>query len=215
MRFVRSEALRYLGARQDDKDAGILVDMAYLKLRNEVQARYVLQKYDCTVDEDGVTLACGVRFTSRALASHLAGCSQLLLLGATLGSRVDIAIRRLAMLSVAEGAAAQAVAAALIESYCDEVQAGADTGSLKQRPRFSPGYADWNLHEQKLLFQVLECEKRIGLTLTDGLMMAPSKSVTAVIGLSESVECVWNKCMACGNKDCPYRDADASDASKK
>lgn len=207
MKYNRKEALRYLRARPDDETAGILVDTVYLKLRNEVQARSVLQKHSITVDEAGVTLDTGVRFTSRDLARHLKGCDKALLLAATLGSRVDVAIRRLALGSVAEGAAAQAVAAALIESYCDSVQAQADTDGLAQRPRFSPGYGDWRLEEQRLLFPVLDCAKRIGLTLTDGLMMAPSKSVTAIIGLSEDVACMWNKCMTCGNVNCPYRDA--------
>lgn len=205
MDFNRREALRYLRARPDDKEAQLLVDTVYLKLRNEVQARHVLQKYRVAVDATGVTLEGGTRFNSRDLAAYLKGCEEALLLGATLGSRVDAAIRRLALGSVAEGAAAQAVAAALIESYCDEVQAKFDTGGLAQRPRFSPGYGDWDLAEQRLLFPVLNCAKLIGLTLTEGCMMAPSKSVTAVIGLSEDVQCVWNKCMTCGNINCPYR----------
>ena len=205
MEFNQREALRYLRANPKDKDSQNLVDLVYLKLRNEVQARSVLQRLSVTVDDAGVTLDTGVRFTSRDLARHLKGCDSVLLLGATLGSKVDVAIRRLALGSVAEGAAAQAVAAALIESYCDEVQSKVDTGALQQRPRFSPGYGDWDLAEQAKLFPVLNCAKQIGLTLTDGMMMAPSKSVTAIIGLSESVECVWNKCMTCGNVNCPYR----------
>ena len=205
MDFNRREALRYLRARPDDKEAQLLVDTVYLKLRNEVQARHVLQKHRVAVDATGVTLESGTRFNSRDLAAHLKGCEEAVLLGATLGSRVDAAIRRLALGSVAEGAAAQAVAAALIESYCDEVQARFDTGGLAQRPRFSPGYGDWDLAEQRLIFPVLNCAKLIGLTLTEGCMMAPSKSVTAVIGLSEDVQCVWNKCMTCGNINCPYR----------
>ena len=170
-----------------------------------MQARHVLLKAKVKVDAEGVTLESGTRFTSKDLAAHVKGCQEVLLLGATLGSRVDAAIRRLALGSVAEGAAAQAVAAALIESYCDEVQAQFDTGGLAQRPRFSPGYGDWNLAEQRLLFPVLNCAKLIGLTLTEGCMMAPSKSVTAIIGLSTDVQCVWNKCMTCGNINCPYR----------
>ena len=197
--------MRYLRARPDDKEAQLLLDTVYLRLRNEVQARHVLQKHRVAVDATGVTLEGGTRFNSRDLAAHLKGCEEALLLGATLGSRVDAAIRRLALGSVAEGAAAQAVAAALIESYCDEVQARFDTGGLAQRPRFSPGYGDWDLAEQRLLFPVLNCAKLIGLTLTECCMMAPSKSVTAVIGLSEDVQCVWNKCMTCGNINCPYR----------
>jgi len=205
MNFNHKEALRYLRAKPDDEAAGILVDTVYLKMRNEVQAHHTLQRHKCTVDATGVTLECGVRFTSKGLAKHLEGCEELLLLGATLGVRVDAAIRRLALLSVAEGAAAQAVGASLIESYCDEIQAKLDTGELKQRPRFSPGYGDWDLVEQKLLFKVLDCAKTIGLTLTEGCMMVPSKSVTAIIGLGKTNDCVINKCMTCTNVNCPYR----------
>lgn len=208
MKYNRKEALRYLRADIKDEQSKILVDTVYLKIRNEVQARCIIKKYNITIDKNGINLDCGLRFTSKDLATHLSGCSQVLLLAATLGSRVDTAIRRLTLESVAEGAAAQAVAAALIESYCDEIQAKEDTEGLLQRPRFSPGYGDWDLIEQKLLFKVLDCSKIIGLTLTDGLMMVPSKSVTAVIGLSTDVKCIWNKCMTCGNINCPYRNTE-------
>ncbi|MBR2220113.1 MAG: Vitamin B12 dependent methionine synthase activation subunit, partial [Phascolarctobacterium sp.] len=67
---------------------------------------------------------------------------------------------------------------------------------------------DWDLLEQRKLFAILECEKKLGLTLTDGLMMAPSKSVTAVIGLSEEASCVWKKCLSCNNINCPYREVE-------
>ena len=207
MRYSRVEALRYLRAQANDEAAGILVDTVFLKLRNEVQARHALQKHACEILEDGVLLDCGVKFTSKDLAKHLAGCKEVLLLAATLGAKVDIAVRRLALESVSEGAAAQAVAATIIEGYCDEVQERVES-DVYQRPRFSPGYGDWNLSEQRKLFAILECEKKLGLTLTDGLMMAPSKSVTAVIGLSDRVECLWKKCLQCNNVNCPYREVE-------
>lgn len=211
MQFRRREALRYLKAQQNDKAAGILVDTVYLKMRNEVQARYILQRQNCTVDANGVTLVCGVRFNSKLLAKNLQDCEEVLLLGATLGARVDSCIRRLAVLSVAEGAAAQAVGAALIESYLDELQEKLqrelEKEGLYQKPRFSPGYGDWPLEEQKLLFPVLDCARRIGLTLTEGCMMAPSKSVTAVIGLTrEKLSCVQHKCESCSNINCEFRE---------
>lgn len=207
MNFNHKEAMRYLRANPKDEAASILIDTVYLKLRNEVQARHTVKHYKCIVDAEGVTLDCGVRFSSKNLAKHLADCDEVLLFGATLGVRVDAAIRRLAMLSVAEGAAAQAVGAALIESYCDEVQAKLDTGRLKQKTRFSPGYGDWNLTEQKLLFSLLDCAKTIGLTLTEGGMMVPTKSVTAIIGLTEAETCVsrQHKCSECANLKCEFR----------
>lgn len=207
MNFNHREAMRYLRANPKDEAASILVDTVYLKLRNEVQARNIVKRYKCTVDAEGVELEGGVRFNSKNLAKHLQGCKEVLLLGTTLGVRVDAAIRRLAMLSVAEGAAAQAVGASLIESYCDEVQAKQDTGSLRQKTRFSPGYGDWDLAEQKKMFALLDCAKAIGLTLTEGCMMVPTKSVTAIIGLTEEDTCVskGHKCNECSNVNCEFR----------
>ncbi len=205
MRYHQAEALRYMRVPATDRETANLLDLVYLKLRNEVQARSVIRKFVCTLMEDGVLLDCGVKLNSKDLARHLKGCQEVLLLAATLGSRVDIAIRRLTLGSVTEGAAAQAVAASVIEGYCDEVQAGYAT-ELYQKPRFSPGYGDWLLEEQQKLFRLLDCSKQIGLTLTDGLMMVPTKSVTAVIGLTREAVCVQKKCARCENSECPYRE---------
>lgn len=206
MKFNQKEAIRYLGGKKGDQATEILVDTVYLKLRNEVQARSVWQKYSCHVEADRVVLDGRVELLSADLARHLRDCKEVIVFAATLGIKVDSAIRRIALTSVAEGAAAQAVAAALIESYCDEQQEQIDTGSLHQRPRFSPGYGDWDLAEQRKLFNLLDCSKKIGLTLTDGMMMVPTKSVTAVIGIAEDAVCVWNKCMTCKNINCPFRE---------
>lgn len=52
---------------------------------------------------------------------------------------------------------------------------------------------------------LLDCAKRIGLTLTDGYMLTPIKSVTAVIGLTEDTVCNNSKCAACVNRACEFR----------
>ena len=56
-----------------------------------------------------------------------------------------------------------------------------DSG-LAVRPRFSPGYGDLPLALQREVFAALDCPRRIGLTLSDSLLMSPTKSVTALIG---------------------------------
>ena len=44
------------------------------------------------------------------------------------------------------------------------------------------------------------------ITLTEGYLMMPSKSVTAVIGVSRApAACVIEGCEACGKKDCAFR----------
>ena len=50
-------------------------------------------------------------------------------------------------------------------------------------PRYSPGYGDFALENQKGIFNLLSPSKYTGLTLKDNMIMVPEKSVTAVIGI--------------------------------
>ena len=51
--------------------------------------------------------------------------------------------------------------------------------------RFSPGYGDLPLAMQQDVMEALDCGRTVGITLTDSLLMTPSKSVTAIIGMKE------------------------------
>lgn len=220
--FNKQEALRYLGAAPGDTEAGVAVDLAFLKLRNELQPRYTASRFPCRVETDmievdtGAGRAADVKFFSRNLARHLQCCRELFIFGATLGIKVDIALRGLLLNSTLAGAAAQAAAAALIETYCDDccaqLEAQLPRGQILVS-RFSPGYGDWPLTEQKKLFPLLSGAGKIGLTLTDGCMMAPVKSVTAIIGVRTGQEPTYinmtaltkNKCAGCENLACAFR----------
>ena len=72
-------------------------------------------------------------------------------------------------------------------------------------PRFSPGYGDLPLSAQKNIFAVLDPERRIGLTLNSSLLMSPSKSVTAFVGLGNTEKRGSNKCSLCEKTDCTLR----------
>ena len=104
----------------------------------------------------------------------------------------------------------QAAAAAMLEDYCDRINEEIRENYEKQgyylRPRFSPGYGDFPLDCQPALLAGLDAGKRIGITLTDSLLMAPSKSVTAVMGVaSVRSDCIIEGCESCGRADCRYR----------
>ena len=241
--FNRMEAMRYFRAQSGDAQAEAAVDIAYEKLKGELQPRYTVKRFGCCVCCEGdnkvpsvVRLDNGTQFHSKALARYVGEAKELFLFGATLGSRVDIALRRMALTSVAEAGAGQAVAAALIETYCDDCCADLQrhlTGGKQLKWRFSPGYGDWPLEEQRILFPVLDCAHTIGLTLTESCMMAPIKSVTAVMAITEAAEknesatenkkektvfqnfnCKQkektfsnanNKCLHCSKIDCEFR----------
>ena len=81
----------------------------------------------------------------------------------------------------------QAAGAMFTETFVDVLnqniarQAAADGWQVN--PRYSPGYGDVPLDTQRIFFSLLPCTSKIGLTLTDSLVMAPEKSVTAFIGM--------------------------------
>ena len=72
--------------------------------------------------------------------------------------------------------------------------------------RFSPGYACWDVREQKWVLPALEADK-LGVTLTEGFMMSPRKTITFAMTLADSpVESRHeHSCGTCGMIDCLYK----------
>ena len=73
--------------------------------------------------------------------------------------------------------------------------------------RFSPGYGDLPITIQREFVRVTDAEKRIGLTVNEGGILLPRKSVTAIIGLSkEPIPKQRRGCAYCNmNKTCQFR----------
>jgi len=120
---------------------------------------------------------------SAALMKNLTGCDRIILFGATVGVGIDRLIAKYGVLSPSKALMLQALGAERIEALCDEFCRDMESVYGKLRPRFSPGYGDLPLTIQREIFAYLGCPKRIGLTLNESLLMSPSKSVTAIIGI--------------------------------
>ena len=73
------------------------------------------------------------------------------------------------------------VVAPAVENFC-QILGEAKSGA-RLRPRFSPGYGDLPLEMQKDIFSLLGCPSNVGITLNESLIMSPSKSVTAIVGI--------------------------------
>ena len=146
---------------------------------------------------------------SKSLLKNLDGCDEIVLFGATIGIEFDRLMQRYIHLSPAKAFILQGIGAERIESLCDafceEMKTDAEKRGKFTRPRFSAGYGDFTLDAQKDIFSVLDCARKIGLTLTDSLIMSPSKSVTAIVGISDTPSCKAHKCASCDKKDCEYR----------
>ena len=188
-RISLKEIYRYMGMKERDADASIQaeVEKQLARLLKTVRVRSFCQIFPLCFKKSDFTLG-PVRIQSRDLRKNLSGCDRAALFGVTLGLEVDRLIYRLGRTALGEAAITDACAAAAVEAVCDELceklREEARRQSRQLRPRFSPGFGDFTLAYQPCLLQALNLSGRIGVCLTDGGMMTPTKSVTAVVGLT-------------------------------
>jgi len=139
-------------------------------------------------DGEEITLAGNLTFSSKKLSALLKDCPEAVLMGATAGSAIMDAIREktnsddLTAAVVYDATASEMVDAALdwIMDYLNQ-QLRRDAKRMLPR-RFSAGYADFKLENQKMIYEKLEMGK-IGVAINSGFILLPEKSVTAISGI--------------------------------
>lgn len=215
MTIDRAETLRYLRMGAVEPDAVLAARLD--KVETEVKAAcrpvayWRLETVAPGAEPGGLKIG-PLAVRSCALARVLHGCRHAFLFCATLGAGVDALLRRYSQTSGADALMAQAVATTAIEAYCDScrdrLQAEPAVAGEQLRMRFSPGYGDLPLETQRPLLQILDSGRRTGIVLTDTLLMIPSKSVSAIIGVGPAPTTSYpSGCKGCSKIDCAYRRA--------
>lgn len=69
--------------------------------------------------------------------------------------------------------------------------------------RFSPGYCEWSVAEQELLFSLLP-NNFCGITLSNSFLMSPIKSVSGMIAIGKGLKQKGYQCHWCNDKSCMY-----------
>lgn len=213
----RREIYRYLGYRGMTPDDTIMqmVEEVLQDLFRVICPRNIYQIYECSINEHKIYLENGIQrdgitIQSRNLSDNLSQCEKVILMAASLGIGADKLLQRYEITNIAKASVLQACGAACIEAYCnllqEEIRQQMQKEGMYLRPRFSPGYGDLPLDTQQIVFDCLQCTKRLGLTLTDSLLMYPTKSVTAFIGITKNKQsCHIAKCSTCENTGCEFR----------
>ena len=182
----RREILRYMGCKAGDSQIDGLLDSCICESSNALSYKVVYTEVPILKDRDGIKLG-EITIVSRDLQKCLSGCDKAIIFAATVGLGIDRLINKYGRINPSRAVCFQAIGAERIEALCDafckDVSQKYAEHCRKLRPRFSPGYGDLPLSLQRDIFNLLSCEKRIGLTLNDSLLMSPSKSVTAIVGI--------------------------------
>ena len=219
----RKEIRRYLGyyGKKADEEIEEQIGICLEEMCTAAEPRAVFRRCGLILYEDGriqITALPEDRVqgtlletASKSLARNLRGCCGAYLMAVTLGQGPDLVVRRAGVLSPGKMVICQAAGAAMTEAWCDEVnreiREQAARMGLGCRPRFSPGYGDLPLTLQRDFERALDMKKEIGIALTDSLLMVPTKSVTAIIGLTqENTDCDIKGCETCSSAEgCSFR----------
>lgn len=181
-KFNMKEILRYISG---DESLIPMVEECLEECQNELIYKVCYLYVPIKAGEGFVEFPFG-NAKSCALAKNLSNCREAVIFGATVGIGLDRLIAKYGRISPAKGVIFQGIGAERIEALCDEFINDLEKEGLMFKPRFSPGYGDLPLEFQKDLFRVLDCPRKIGLSLTESLLMSPSKSVTAIAGIIEN-----------------------------
>ena len=197
-----AEAARYLGVR-GAPDPELLERIAARSsaLMEAAKPRLVWRRLPITEENDYL-------IAGQDLKKLLRGCTDLVLFAATLGSEVELLIRRAQARDMSEALILDACAGSAIENVCDNFCAdlAAQVAPNYLTDRFSPGYGDLPLEHQKVLFPALNVTRRLGVTLTESGLMLPQKSVTAILGVSPTPRARRSGCAGCPmHETCAFR----------
>ena len=187
----RSEAIRYMGYHGTQPDEAVQASLTRCgeALQQAAEPKSIYRVFPLQhIDAQTLEIA-DVQIHSKNLARNLQGCSEVCLMAATLGIGPDRLIARASAVRMSDAVIYQAAAAAMVETYCDEVnerirQDAAQRG-MYCRPRFSPGYGDFPIAHQRDFSRLLDTPRKIGLACTPSLLLTPQKSVTAVLGVAK------------------------------
>ena len=213
--ICKKEILRYAGCKgTTDELLQFLLDECLEEVLPKLSYKVCYMELPISIVENTCDFGC-MQIQSKDLVKNLNGCEKVLLFAATIGVEIDRAIAKYAHVSPTKAVLMQAIGAERIEALCDmfcqEVQNEIKMQGKKNaaiRPRFSPGYGDLPLETQTKILTILHGFKTIGVSLNDSLLMSPSKSVTAFVGVDISGQEKKNKrhsCSTCEKTDCVYR----------
>ena len=140
------------------------------------------------IGENGILLSNAVFLCGSRFASMAKNAAFIWFAAVTVGEKV--VVERDRQQNVSDSVVYDAVAGEMADSTMDMMQKMASAelariGMVLDKNRYSPGYGDMLLEEQKLMFSVLNMSE-MNLKLTDSCFIVPEKSVTAVAAVMVS-----------------------------
>ena len=149
-----------------------------------------------------------IAFDSEVIARLLERCKKVAVFTLTIGNYLEETVAQLANRLILQAAVLDAIGSDVTEKLADFVQDKVSEVARNQgltiSRRFSPGYCDWNVNQQKMIFRAMG-DDSAGVRLTDGCLMMPRKSISGIIGIGPHEVENYNPCKTCDKQDCVGR----------
>ena len=185
----------------------------------EIEEAYDLIQPSCSyrimdirrVRHPRVTLEEGLVITSEVLSWVLLPCQKVVIFVASIGRSLEERVSQL----MKEGHILKATildaigSEAAEKTICylqDTIRGVANLDDAEITLRYSPGYCDWDITQQRAIFRAMNSAP-LGVNLTRECLMVPRKSVSGVIGLgwSQKRRLRLSPCRFCTKQDCKNR----------
>lgn len=202
------EIMRYARIQGADDTYDALIDECIKEAEPVLSYRVCYSILQVSYEDQRLCLG-NISAPYQTIIKAIRDADEVLLFAATVGAPFDRLIQKYSVLEPSKALMMQAIGAERAESLCDAF-CEKTANELREAgkcllPRVSPGYGDIPMTMQRDVFAVLDCPRKIGLTLDESLLMSPSKSVTAIAGIADGCVHVKDKCIECDKSDCVYR----------
>lgn len=184
--------LRRLGYEKDehpDRHTLSLIEenVAVALSNSECSGAYRILKIE-SIKTGGVELEGGRPMKSSSISKFLSDCQYAALIFATAGGKITGEIESdIHGAKMTEALILDAAGSEIVEAATDQMQSIVSAtvkkhGLRTKDARFSPGFGDFLLSNQKMIFDALDMSSH-GIELTKTFQLVPEKSVTAICGL--------------------------------
>lgn len=203
--FDKKEILRYSGTSEETPQISNLLKECLEEVKDSLSYKVCYAYFPIDLSGEAVDLSFTTTY-SKDLRKNLQNCRSIILFAATVGTQLDRLITKYTRISPSKALMLQAIGTERIESLCDEFCRYIEKEYGYTVPRFSAGYGDLPLDIQKEIFSALDPTRKIGVTLNQSMLMSPSKSVTAIVGITDCENKIKeHNCKSCSKTNCSFR----------
>lgn len=178
-----------------------LIDFSYSYIIRDIES----------VQENRVNIENSITLESKVISRLLKQCETVAIFVLTIGNHLEdmvtyLAENRLVLQATVLDAIGSGTAEQLAVFVEDKIRESATSRGLVISRRFSPGYCDWNVNQQEMIFKAMQ-ENTAGVRLAEEYLMLPRKSISGIVGISSNDSNIehYNPCKTCPTADCPGR----------